>query len=134
MATKLKPPDVEETRRIDPDRVEAVRASLPSSFAINELADIFGLLGDPSRLRLLISLLDAGELCVGDLAAAAGMNESPVSHALRLLKAHRVVEVRRAGRVNYYRLADSHVRLLLDVGLQHAGHARAVADGGDGPE
>ena len=117
-------------RMVDPDRVGAVRASMPPGHDIDELADVFGLLSDPGRLKLLTSLLEAGELCVCDLAAATGMGESTVSHALRLLRAHRVVEARRAGRMSYYRLADSHVRLLLDLGLQHIGHTVAVHDPG----
>ncbi len=89
---------------------------------IHEVAEIFALLGDPSRLRLLIALLEAGELCVGDLAAVAGMGESAVSHALRLLRAHRVVTVRRAGRMAYYSLCEGHVRGLLTAAVDHLGH------------
>jgi DNA-binding transcriptional ArsR family regulator len=121
-----------DVRVVDPERVEAVRVSMPAEEDVVELADIFGLLSDPGRLRLLISLLEAGELCVCDLAAATDLNESAVSHALRLLRAHRVVQVRRAGRMSYYRLADSHVRLLLDLGLQHTGHTASLRLGADG--
>lgn len=113
-------------RMIDAERVTAVRAALPPEEDVADLADVFGLLADPGRLRLMTSLLEAGELCVCDLSAATGMGESAVSHALRLLRAHRVVQSRRAGRMSYYRLADSHVRLLLDLGLQHIGHTIAV--------
>lgn len=113
-------------RIVDAERVRAVRAALPADQDVSELADVFGLLADPGRLRLLTSLLEGGELCVCDLSAATGMGESAVSHALRLLRAHRVVQTRRAGRMSYYRLADSHVRLLLDLGLQHIGHTSAV--------
>ena len=63
---------------------------------------------------LLVALLEAGELCVCDLAAVTGMSESAVSHALRLLRAHRVVSVNRRGRMAFYRLDDGHVRMLLD--------------------
>ena len=118
--------DACEVRMVDPERVAAVRAALPADQDIGELADVFGLLSDPGRLRLLTSLLEAGELCVCDLAAATGLTESSISHALRLLRAHRVVQVRRAGRMSYYRLADSHVRLLLDLGLQHTGHTTSL--------
>lgn len=89
------------------------------------MADVFGLLADPGRLRLLSVLLD-GEACVCDLAAACGQSESAVSHALRLLRAHRVVTVRRAGRRAFYRLDDLHVRRLLDLALTHVSHAPAV--------
>jgi DNA-binding transcriptional ArsR family regulator len=100
-----------------------VQGSLPDADVVQELADVFGLLGDPNRLRLLAALLEAGELCVCDLAAAAGMAESTTSHALRLLRAHQVVKVRRAGRMMHYSLRDGHVRLLLDVALEHVRHS-----------
>lgn len=111
-----------ELKLVDPDRVRAVQASLPEEGIVNELAEVFGLLSDPNRLRLLASLLEGGELCVCDLAAAVGMAESTTSHALRLLRAHRVVKARRAGRMMHYSLLDGHVRLLLDVALEHVRH------------
>ena len=115
--------DTCEVRCIDPERVAHVRAALPHGDLLEELADgVFGLLADANRLRLLMSLLEAGELCVCDLAATAGMGESATSHALRLLRAHRVVKVRRAGRMAYYSLTDGHVRLLLDVAREHVRH------------
>jgi len=110
------------TRTIDPERVASVRAALPDGAKVDELAEVFGLLSDPNRLRLLAALLEGGELCVCDLAATTGMAESATSHALRLLRAHRVVKVRRAGRVAYYSLLDGHVRMLLDVALVHVAH------------
>jgi DNA-binding transcriptional ArsR family regulator len=109
-------------RVVDADRVAAVRAGLPAEGRVADAADVFALLGDPSRLKLLVALLD-GEMCVCDLAAACGQGESAVSHQLRLLRAHRVVTARRSGRMAYYRLADAHVRLLLDVALAHMEHA-----------
>jgi DNA-binding transcriptional ArsR family regulator len=111
---------------VDAERVELVRASMPTDAAVTDLAEVFGLLADPGRLRLMVSLLEAGELCVCDLAATSGMSESAVSHALRLLRAHRVVSVSRRGRMAYYRLDDAHVRMLLDLGLTHAQHAVGV--------
>ena len=107
------------------DRIAALTRALPPESTVEELASVFGLLGDPGRLRLLITLLEGGEVCVHDLAAVTGQSESSVSHALRLLRAHRVVVVRRSGRSAFYRLADGHVRLLLDVALTHLGHAPA---------
>src|SRR5579862_7760200 len=113
-------------RIVDRDRVAGVRASMPADEQVAELADVFGLLADPGRLRVLVALLE-GEMCVCDLAAVARTSESAVSHHLRLLRAHRVVQVRRAGRMAYYRLADAHVRMLLDIALTHIGHAPAAA-------
>lgn len=110
------------------DRLAALVRALPPESTVTDLAEVFGLLSDPGRVRLLITLLEGGEVCVHDLAAVSGQSESAVSHALRLLRAHRVVVVRRSGRLAYYRLADGHVRLLLDVALTHLGHAaRPVA-------
>ncbi len=83
------------------------------------MADVFSLLGDPGRLRLLLALNDAGELCVGDLAAEARMDESAVSHALRLLRAYGVVGVRREGRHAFYAIVDDHVRLLIEATHKH---------------
>ncbi len=111
---------------IDPEKVNRVRELLRDQGEVIELADVFSLLADPGRLRLLVALLEAGELCVCDLAATTEMTESAVSHALRLLRAHRVVSVSRRGRMAYYRLDDAHVRMLLDLGLTHAGHTTAI--------
>src|SRR5262245_66063792 len=96
-------------RMVDAERVATVHASMPADEDVGELADVFGLLADPGRLKVLVALLE-GEMCVCDLAAVAGASESAVSHHLRLLRAHRVVHVRRSGRMAYYRLADAHVR------------------------
>lgn len=103
---------------------------MPPGDTLLGVTDVFGLLADRGRLRLLLALAD-GEMCVGDLAAVSGQSESGVSHALRLLRAHRVVAVRRTGRMAYYRLADDHVRMLLDVALTHTDHA-AEDDDSDG--
>jgi ArsR family transcriptional regulator, lead/cadmium/zinc/bismuth-responsive transcriptional repressor len=90
--------------------------------AILDLADVFSLLGDPGRLRLLFALR-AGEVSVGELSALTGQSDSAVSHALQLLRAHRIVRARREGRRAYYRLDDPHVRMLLEVALTHMGHS-----------
>lgn len=108
-----------DVRMVDADRVRSVRAGMPPEDDVHEAADTFALLGDPSRLRLVIALLEGDELCVCDIAAATGQSESGVSHALRLLRAHRIVSVNRRGRMAYYRLEDAHVRMLLDIGLTH---------------
>ena len=112
-----------DLKLVDPERVRAVQASMPDADVVDELAEVFGLLSDPNRLRLMASLLEGGELCVCDLAAATGMAESTTSHALRLLRAHHVVKARRAGRMMHYSLLDGHVRMLLDVALEHVRHA-----------
>jgi DNA-binding transcriptional ArsR family regulator len=83
------------------------------------MADLFGMLSDPSRLKILMYLQDHDEVCVGDLADWAEISESAVSHALRLLRAHGIVDTRRDGRWIYYALVDEHVRVLLEATLEH---------------
>ena len=90
--------------------------------AADEVAGLFRLLGDAGRVRMLSALLESGELCVGELAAAVGSAESTVSHSLRLLRTAGVVRHRRAGRHVFYRLDDDHVRLLLQLSIEHIGH------------
>ena len=113
-------------RVVDAEKVAAVRSAAPAEDDVLELADVFAVLSDPNRLRILTALAEGGELCVCDIAASAGMSESATSHALRLLRAHRVVAPRRSGRMAFYRLADAHVRLLIDVALSHIQHTSAV--------
>jgi DNA-binding transcriptional ArsR family regulator len=128
-----KPLDECAVRVVDQARVTLVAEAMPGAESVEELAQIFGLLADPGRLRVITALLEGGEMCVCDIAAACGHSESAVSHALRLLRAHRVVRVRRSGRMAYYRLDDSHVRMLLDLALVHIGH-RGEADKGESDE
>ncbi len=99
---------------------------MPADEDVELVADVFALLGDPGRVRLLGALLAGGEMRVCDLAASAGMSESATSHAVRWLRAHRIVSPRRQGRMTYYRLADAHVRMLLDLALTHTQHTRAL--------
>jgi DNA-binding transcriptional ArsR family regulator len=87
-----------------------------------DLAETFRVLSDPGRVRLISALLGAGELCVCDLAAVTGLSQTACSHNLRLLRSHRLVRYRKQGRNVYYSLDDAHIRLLLDVGLQHVSH------------
>lgn len=109
-------------RVIDGERVAATKVRALDGPGAAQVAGLFRLLGDPGRVRMLSALLEAGELCVCDLAAVVDMAESPVSHSLRLLRTAGVVRHRRAGRQVFYRLDDEHVRLLLDLSIEHVGH------------
>lgn len=109
-------------RIIDVDRVEATRAKVLVRPHAEATAELFRLLGDPGRLQMLCALLEAGELCVCDLAAVVEMAESSVSHSLRLLRTAGIVRQRRSGRQVFYALDDAHVRLLLDVSIEHVRH------------
>ena len=110
-------------RAVDPDRVAATRERLIDLDEAEALADGFKLLGEPNRVRILYALLEAGELCVCDLAATVDVTETTVSHAMRLLKAAGIVRNRRDGRMIYYRLDDAHVRMLLDLSREHLAHS-----------
>jgi DNA-binding transcriptional ArsR family regulator len=110
-------------RSVDPEKVAAaVERSLPAD-EVQRVTELFRLLGDPTRVRLLYALLETGEMCVCDLAATVGVPETSVSHALRLLRTAGIVRTRRGGRMVYYSLTDAHVRVLLDVSAEHLRHA-----------
>lgn len=104
---------------VHPDAVGAARTVLGRTAGMAGAAEMFAVLGDPTRVRVLTALR-AGELCVTDLAAATGVNRTTVSHQLRVLRSHRLVGRRRAGKVVFYAIADQHVEALLDVACQHA--------------
>lgn len=111
---------------VDEGRVHATQSLLISAEESSRIAGTFALLSDPARVRVLFALLEAGETCVCDLAEMVDMSSSALSHGLRLLRTAGVVTNRRDGRMVRYRLADSHVRVLLDITRQHLEHA---ADG-----
>ena len=111
-----------EVTLVHAELVDGLRDRLPRPEASEAVAELFKLLADASRCRLLVALAEAGELCVCDLAAVAGMSQSNVSHHLRVLRAHAVVRARRAGKMVYYSPDDEHVRLLLDVAYRHMDH------------
>jgi DNA-binding transcriptional ArsR family regulator len=86
-----------------------------------EAAELFKVLGDPTRLRIL-DALSGGEMRVQDIAGSLGMTQSAISHQLHTLKDHRVVKSRREGRWIYYSIDDAHVRELFEQGMEHVGH------------
>lgn len=112
-----------DVRMVHPERVESTRERLIGPDEAISLADGFKLLGEPNRIRILYALLEAGELCVCDLAAVVGVTETVVSHSMRLLRAAGIVRNRRDGRMIYYRLDDAHVRMLLDLSREHLSHS-----------
>ena len=113
---------------VHPETVRHVQSRTLPAEDLAQVSAVFKLLGDPTRARLLYALLEAGELCVCDLAAATGTMEATVSQSLRLLRASRVVAARREGRLMFYRLADAHVRLLLDLTREHITHEPATPE------
>lgn len=107
-----------DTHLVHLDHIRSCQAQILPIGKAQQMAEVFGVLADPNRLRLL-SALAAQELCVCDLAALMKMTESAVSHQLRLLKAMRLVSYRREGRNVYYSLADSHIINLYSSLVEH---------------
>ena len=88
---------------------------------VQELADLFKVFGDPTRVRIL-SVLKNIELNVSEIAEAVSMSQSATSHQLRILKAHRLVKYRKEGKAVYYSLDDEHVHEIFAQGYEHIGH------------
>lgn len=91
---------------------------MPDEDLLFDLAELFKIFGDSTRIRILYVLFDT-ELCVGDIAEVLGMNQSAISHQLRVLKQARLVKSRREGKTVFYSLADSHVRTMINQGIEH---------------
>lgn len=100
------------------DRVDRVRSSFLDDATADGLAEIFSLLGDRTRVRILHAL-SLGELCVCDIAAVLNVSASAVSHQLRLLRTAKLVRARKEGKNVFYALDDGHVHSLLSQGLEH---------------
>ncbi len=110
---------------LHPEQVARGRAWLLEQQTYTDLAALYSALGDPTRVRIVHSLLRQ-ELCTTDLAAVAGVSESAVSQHLRVLRGLRLVKTRRAGKLVFHGLDDEHVAQLLEVGLTHLGHDAAL--------
>ena len=100
------------------EKVESVREKMVSSEKLLELSDLFKVLGDHTRIRILYALFQS-ELCVCDLSEVLGMTQSAISHQLRVLRSAKVVKYRREGKKVYYNLDDAHIFSLLDIGMIH---------------
>lgn len=107
-----------EIDSIHPAAVMDARRAIGNAPHEGDVASLFAVLGDQTRIRVLTALI-SGELCVCDLAAATGVNRSTVSHQLRVLRSHRLVRRRREGKVVYYALDDDHVVQLIEMASAH---------------
>ena len=101
-----------------PDGHAKVRVELSAEETLYDLAELFRIFGDTSRIKILYALFES-ELCVGDMAQALGMTQSAVSHQLRVLKSSKLVKFRREGKTVFYSLDDDHVRSILSLGMEH---------------
>ena len=91
---------------------------MPDETVLYDLAELYKLFADSTRIKILYCLFE-DEMCVCDIADVLGMTSSAISHQLALLKRARLVRARRDGRTMFYSLADSHVRAMLDQGMEH---------------
>lgn len=95
-----------------------VNETAPDETELYDLAELFKVFGDSTRIRILYVLFEA-EVCVCDLAAALNMTQSAISHQLKILKQNRLIKSRREGKSIFYSLADDHVRTIIAQGQEH---------------
>jgi len=110
-----------EIHAIHQDRVDEVKKKLLDDQIYASLAETFSALADSNRAKIIYSLLGQ-EFCVCDIACVVGISESAVSQHLRILRTLRLVKQRKSGRMMYYSLNDEHIKMLLDVCLEHTRH------------
>ena len=106
---------------IHQDRVDDVLHSMPSDKTFLNLAELYKLIGDTTRCRILFAL-DKNEMCVCDIANVLNMTKSAVSHQLAVLRKSNIVKCRRSGKEVYYTLDDDHINKLFEIGLEHIYH------------
>ncbi|MBO3446210.1 MULTISPECIES: ArsR/SmtB family transcription factor [Clostridia] len=98
--------------------VKEVKSTMPQEEMLYDLAELFKVFGDTTRVKILYALF-ANEMCVCDIADLLGMTQSAISHQLRVLKQARLVKFRKEGKTVYYSLDDSHISQIFDCGLNH---------------
>ena len=107
-----------EITQVHQGAVDQVRQVLPPDEVLSDLADLFKIFGDSTRIKILYALLRS-ELCVCDIADLLGLTQSAISHQLRALKNSKLVKFRRDGKTLYYSLADEHVCRIISQGMEH---------------
>ncbi len=107
-----------EKNEIHKDVVEAVMKNMPDENELYDLAELFKVFGDSTRIRILFVLSEA-EVCVCDLAMTLNMTQSAISHQLKILKQNKLVKSRREGKSIFYSLADDHVKTIIAQGMEH---------------
>ena len=106
------------TTIIHKDLVDKVKNNMPQEEILYDLAEIFKVFGDTTRIKILYSLFK-NEMCVCDMATIVGVSQSAISHQLRFLKQAKLVKYRKDGKVVYYSLDDDHVKNIFNAGLSH---------------
>lgn len=103
---------------IHEDIVNQVKAKMPQEETLFDLAELFKIFADSTRIKILWALYEA-EMCVCDISFLLNMTQSAISHQLRLLKQAKLVKNRRAGKIVFYSLDDEHIKQIFDQGLNH---------------
>lgn len=103
---------------VNQEVVEKVTKSLPDEEILYDVAELFKVFGDSTRIKIICALFES-EMCVYDLAATLQMTQSAISHQLRILKTANLVKFRREGKMMYYSLDDEHVQQIFDAGYKH---------------
>lgn len=103
---------------IHSDIVEKVQKSMPDEEELYDLAELYKVFADSTRIKILYVLFES-EMCVCDIAQLLEMSQSAISHQLRVLKQAKLVKFRRDGKTVFYSLADDHVRTIMDQGIEH---------------
>ena len=98
--------------------VKIVNETMPDETELYDLAELFKVFGDTTRIKILYVLFES-EMCVSDMAECLNMTQSAISHQLRILKQNRLVKNRRDGKSVFYSLADSHVKTIISQGMEH---------------
>ena len=114
----MEPVETCEEKTIHPEQVDSVVKDLPPDEMLFDLAELFKIFGDSTRIKILYVLFEA-ELCVCDIAAVLGMSQSAISHQLRTIKQARLVKNRREGKTIYYSRADDHVKTMIGMAIEH---------------
>lgn len=109
---------MENQNVVHQDVVDRVKASSPDEEILYDVAELFKVFADSTRIRIICALFE-DEMCVGDLVATLQLSQSTISHQLRLLKAAHLVKNRRDGKLVYYSLDDDHVKQIFDAGYKH---------------
>ena len=107
-----------DCNEIHEDLLKIVNDTMPEETELYDLAELFKVFGDSTRIRILFVLFEA-EVCVCDLAKVLNMTQSAISHQLRILKQNKLVNSRREGKSVFYSLADGHVRTIIAQGREH---------------
>ena len=119
--TKINPEEADlccDSCEVHENLVKIVNETMPDETELYDLAELYKVFGDTTRIRILYALFES-ELCVNDMAQLLGLSQTAVSHQLRVLKNNKLVTFRKEGKIVFYSLSDDHVRSIIETGMEH---------------